>query len=250
MIYLQLSFISECIEKLSLLQMSIPSNAIPEEASDESLKYPTRTLSSETSSASSLISNGEAIQNIELPNSTPKYSLDGFNFRRALNDAAVIGLGDSALLYGQKPNENGTLELYQLSLYIQNDASIEQKSDSKVTIQCSSKSATNTSVDKNQNASKMNYTSRRVDQPQLNQGLPSSPSGRLIVPTAHLTVLERKLDNANQSSETVFSELIDSRIDILSGKIPNLKIIETPVGIGDDVTLIIRAKELGKCLSK
>lgn len=261
MIYMQLSFASECVEKMSsLAKANAPGSTSEEVLSStptEGLHYHPVIVSSETNSSPPPLEpiNDAAIHSVDIANQLPKYSLDGFNFRRALNDAAVINADDAAMLHGQKHNENGTLQSYQLSLFIQNDPLIEQKADSKVTIQCSTVNTKNVIYEQNPNQKKMNSTSssRRVDQPQQQPRLPSSPSGRLIVPTAHLTVLERKLANATLSqklpSEDV-TELMDSRIDILRGNLPHLKLIETPVGIGDDVTLIIRAKELGKCLAR
>lgn len=139
-----------------------------------------------------------------------KFNLDGFNFRRALDSSQVNASSE---------------QMYQLSLYIQSDATIEQKTDSKVTIQCSSQTTKNIVFEQNVSS---DY-SRKVE---------TSPSkNRTIIPSGSLTV------DTQQLNETLLSGPVPSgRIDILRGRVPFVKLIERSVELGDDLTAIIRAK--------
>lgn len=118
-------------------------------------------------------------------------------------------------------------QTYQLSLYIQNDPTLEQKTDSKVTIQCSSQVTKNIVVE--QNFATTDY-SRRVD------SSPGVGKNRTIVPTVNLTV-----DTESVLNQTV-PMLPTARIDILRGRVPFVKLIDSRVELGDDLTVIIRAK--------
>lgn len=129
-------------------------------------------------------------------------------------------------------------ELYQLSLYIQNDANIEQKTDSKVTVQCSSQVTRNIAYEQNLS----NEYSRKVDP---GAGIPTGKtaiSGRSIVPAVNLSVRSFNFDH----NETDAANLIESRMDILRGRIPFLKLVNSSIELGDDVTLIIRTKQTGE----
>lgn len=118
-------------------------------------------------------------------------------------------------------------QTYQLSLYIQNDPTLEQKTDSKILIQCSSQVTKNIVVE--QNFASSDY-SRRVD------SAPGVGKDRTIVPTVNLTVSTASVLNQSVSTPT-------ARIDILRGRVPFVKLIDSRiVEIGDDLTVIIRAK--------
>ncbi len=119
-------------------------------------------------------------------------------------------------------------QTYQLSLYIQNDPNLEQKTDSKVTIQCSSQVTKNIVVEQNLASSDF---SRRVD------SAPGVGKNRTIVPTASLTEDTQSL---NQSLGQ--SVMPTARIDVLRGRVPFVKLIDSRVELGDDLTVIIRAK--------
>lgn len=52
-------------------------------------------------------------------------------------------------------------------------------------------------------------------------------------------------NNNNNQDKIDITNLIESRMDILRGRIPFLKLIDNNVELGDDVTLIIRSRQLG-----
>lgn len=124
-------------------------------------------------------------------------------------------------------------ETYQLSLYIQNDPNIEQKSDSKVTIQCSSQVTKNIIFEQ----SLLSDYSRKMDQRHI------SSRNQSIVPVAQL-VVKPAGGKINDNSNNI-TEMVASHMDVLKGRLPYLKIIDGSVELGDDVTLIIRTKKNG-----
>lgn len=150
-----------------------------------------------------------------------KFNLDGFNFRRALNDDN--GNVQSGSQMGTNVIESN--QLYQLSLYIQNDPYIEQKTDSKVTIQCSSKMTKNIIFEQN-----LDY-SRRLE--------PGNKE-RAIVPSATLTIGSNRM-SVNSTND----DSISARIDILRGRVPFVKTIDKTVELGDDLTIIVRVNHIG-----
>nr|XP_027195469.1 myb-like protein AA [Dermatophagoides pteronyssinus] len=206
-------------------------------------------------------------------------NLDGFNFRRALlsnnNNKQQLNISND--------------DLYQLSLYIQNDPKIEQKYDSKIFIQCSSKLTKNILFEQNSNQN--DYYYRKIDdnqQSNINPDGDASTNGdndgkkrqepyaakvsqsqqqlqqRSIMPSANLTIttiydyyqqqqqqIEQQQqqsnnnNNNNNQDKIDITNLIESRMDILRGRIPFLKLIDNNVELGDDVTLIIRSRQLG-----
>lgn len=173
------------------------------------------------------------------------FNLDGFNFRRALND-------------NKNTNQINQLNIskdttYQLSLYIQNDPKIEQKFDSKVVVQCSPHVTKNIILEQNS----MNEFYRKLDRPRFpmakaHNKLPPSANGQRsqIIPNSTLTFNLNTNNNINEevhqsNNQMDLFNLIESRMDILKGRIPFLKLIDHHVELGDDVTLIIRTKELG-----
>ena len=118
---------------------------------------------------------------------------------------------------------------YQLSLYIQSDANIEQKTDSKVTIQCASQVTKNIMFEQNLAT---DY-SRKVD------SIAGVGKNRTIIPSAGL-IVDTHLVNLTLSEVPS-----TNHIDILRGRVPFLKIIDKNVELGDDLTVIIRAKKPG-----
>lgn len=127
-------------------------------------------------------------------------------------------------------------DIFQLSLYIQSDPQIEQRTDSKVTIYCSP--LRTKSIIHEQNGS-TDYSRKDDEQPLSGQRLVAR--NQTIAPSVSLAVQQFVNNNESQTFD-----FIESRIDILRGRIPFLKSTETGVLIGDDLTLIIRTKELGK----
>lgn len=129
-----------------------------------------------------------------------------------------------------------TDQIYQLSLYIQNDPNLEQKTDSKVTILCSSQVTKNIIFEQNLSSD----FSRKVDAvPHLSFRQPVK--NRTIVPSVNLVVETYHLNETH-------SEVASTRIDILRGKVPFVKLIDKSVELGDDLTVIIRANKLGMAL--
>lgn len=120
-------------------------------------------------------------------------------------------------------------ETYQLLLYIQSDQNIEQKTDSKVKIQCSPQVTKNIIFEHNA----LSEFSRKIEQNHPNK----SDKNQTIVPIANLSVRFNNTDNQ--------TDMFTSHIDLLKGRIPYLKIINGSIKLGDDVTLIIRSKKHG-----
>lgn len=142
-------------------------------------------------------------------------------------------------------------------MYIQNDPKIEQKFDSKVVVQCSPHVTKNIILEQNS----MNEFYRKLDRPRFpmakaHNKLPPSANGQRsqIIPnstlTFHLNDNNNNNDEQSGNNQMDLFNLIESRIDILRGRIPFLKLIDHHVELGDDVTLIIRTKELGIIINK
>lgn len=158
--------------------------------------------------------------------------MDGFNFRRALDEPLL------------SPNISSD-QVYQLSLYIQNDPNIEQKTDSKVIIQCSSQVTKNIIFEQNLSTEYSRKTDSNV----------RSTKNRTIIPKSNLVVetVLPILNDTNHHSKMTFTKFptfytsssLSTRMDILRGRVPFVKLIDKPVEIGDDLTVIIRATKLG-----
>lgn len=71
------------------------------------------------------------------------------------------------------------------------------------------------------------------------------PQQRTIQPRTNLTI-SRLVENESDPLQIDANVLIESRMDILRGRIPFLKLIDGNVELGDDVTLIIRSGKLSK----
>ncbi|KPM05145.1 hypothetical protein QR98_0036040 [Sarcoptes scabiei] len=227
-VYLELSFLSECVEKLPLIY----SQSFSESLLNPSISNQTNPIGdtindhSDATSSSSFQSNqlyNQVHHHHHTSSPTQTFNLDGFNFRRALNE---------------NPSNHQQLniskdETFQLSLYIQNDPKIEQKFDSKVVVQCSSQITKNIIMEQNSG----NDFYRKMD--QQNSIIASlQPQQRTIQPRTNLTI-SRLVENESDPLQIDTNVLIESRMDILRGRIPFLKLIDGNVELGDDVTLII-----------
>ncbi|KAI7695627.1 hypothetical protein SSS_03626 [Sarcoptes scabiei] len=238
-VYLELSFLSECVEKLPLIY----SQSFSESLLNPSISNQTNPIGdtindhSDATSSSSFQSNqlyNQVHHHHHTSSPTQTFNLDGFNFRRALNE---------------NPSNHQQLniskdETFQLSLYIQNDPKIEQKFDSKVVVQCSSQITKNIIMEQNSG----NDFYRKMD--QQNSIIASlQPQQRTIQPRTNLTI-SRLVENESDPLQIDANVLIESRMDILRGRIPFLKLIDGNVELGDDVTLIIRSGKLNDYDSK
>lgn len=144
--------------------------------------------------------------------------MDGFNFRRALDHAHSVNISSD--------------QTYQLSLYIQSDPNIEQKTDSKVTIQCSSQVTKNIIFEQNVSSDYL----RKVDSDSVTL---RGAKSRKIRPTTKLVV-----DTDGLLNETLSGEVF-ARMDIFRGKVPFVKLIDATVELGEDLTAIVRINKRG-----
>ncbi|XP_075588021.1 uncharacterized protein LOC124493668 isoform X2 [Dermatophagoides farinae] len=212
-VYLELSFLSECIEKLqpfSMMNTNFADN-IEDYGNNNNKSNFNDTMMSRQSNQTSLLSNVDDTLSSSLPSTTTTtttttttmmmmnenndgfinthtINLDGFNFRRALNNNDMMQMNSFYLQKQQQQQQQQQYyhhhyhhqqqeqrqqqqqqqhqlniskdDTYQLSLYIQNDPKIEQKYDSKVIVQCSPRVTKNIIMEHNSN---LNDFYRKMD---------------------------------------------------------------------------------------
>nr|XP_046912724.1 myb-like protein AA [Dermatophagoides farinae] len=239
-VYLELSFLSECIEKLQPFSMMNTNFA------DNIEDYGNNNNKSNFNDTMMMNENNDGFIN------THTINLDGFNFRRALNNNDMMQMNSFYLQQQQQQQQQyyhhhyhhqqqeqrqqqqqqqhqlniSKDDTYQLSLYIQNDPKIEQKYDSKVIVQCSPRVTKNIIMEHNSN---LNDFYRKMDDNNIGD---------------HNHHHHHHHHHHMMNNEIDITNLIESRMDILRGRIPFLKLIDNNVELGDDVTLIIRTRQL------
>lgn len=117
---------------------------------------------------------------------------------------------------------------YQMVLYVQNDRNIQQASDQKVELRCAPQETLLTGVVRS-----------RANNPV---GQTSKFSGKSLYEGSVLQV-QRML--SHNFSLGHISEAVECRMDVMKGRIPFLKPIDGFVDLGQDVTVMIKIRQIG-----
>jgi len=111
---------------------------------------------------------------------------------------------------------------------VQNERNIEQATDEKIEVKCAPQELLLTGVvgnPGNQHSSKFN--------------------GKSLFGSSHIQVHQMRSHNFTLSD---ISDSLECRMDVMKGRMPFLKPIDGFVDLGQDVTIIIKIKEIGKHL--
>ena len=119
-------------------------------------------------------------------------------------------------------------------MYVQNDRNIQQASDEKIEVKCAPQELLLAGV----------VTNRGTQHSQQNT---SKFSAKSLYSGSHLQVQRMLSDNFTL---TYTSDALECRMDVMKGRIPFLKPIEGFVDLGQDVTVMIKIREIGNTFTK
>ena len=117
---------------------------------------------------------------------------------------------------------------YELVLYVQNDRNIQQASDEKIEVKCAPQDLLLTGVVSNRGSQQTQNTSK------LN--------GKSLYGGSYIQV-HRML--SHNFTFTHFSDAVECHMDVMKGRIPFLKPIDGFVDLGQDITVMIKIREIG-----
>ena len=122
---------------------------------------------------------------------------------------------------------------YELVLYVQNDRNIQQASDEKIEVKCAPQELLLTGVVSNRGTIHSPHSSKF--------------NGKSLYGGSYIQV-QRML--SHNFTFTHVSDSIECRMDVMKGRIPFLKPIDGFVDLGQDITVMIKIREMGNAFIK